>query len=412
MDGPLWPPATWSKRQIGAVAVLLCLTGALVIWTQGGGSNVKAELATASPPLKDGKLEPTATQWASLATETVRSQVFRAEHVTEGKVSVNEDRATLIFSPYSGRVTKLLAKPGDSVERGQPLFVVEANDTVQAQNDFITATSLLNKARSQLNLAQIGEKRQRDLYEGKAVALREFQQAQGDLTGAQNDLRSAEIALEASRNRMRILGRSDEDMTALEKRGAISPETSIYAPIAGTIVQRKVGPGQYVTTGTSDPVFVIGDLTTVWLIGYVRESEAPKVQIGQAVNFNVLAFPDRVFAANINYVATSLDPATRRLLVRAVINNTDGLLRPEMFANVTIMTGEGDSSLAISREAIIYEGDSARVWVTKDHKTLESRRIKTGLTRGKMVQILDGLQAGDEVITKGGLFLDRAAVGS
>ncbi|MFX8477582.1 efflux RND transporter periplasmic adaptor subunit, partial [Acinetobacter baumannii] len=91
--------------------------------------------------------------------------------------------------------------------------------------------------------------------------------------------------------------------------------TPIYAPIGGTIVQRKVGPGQYIGNGSSDPVFVIGDLSTVWLIAYVRETEAPKIQIGQSVKFTVLSYPDQTFTAAVSYVAASLDPTTRRLLV-------------------------------------------------------------------------------------------------
>ncbi len=119
---------------------------------------------------------PTAAEWASLTVEPVTERVFRAEHATEGKIAVNEDSSTPIFSPYAGRVTKLLVKPSDKVERGQPLFIVEAADTVQGLNDFITALSSLNSARSKLNLAQIVEKRANDLYAGKAVPLKDWQQ--------------------------------------------------------------------------------------------------------------------------------------------------------------------------------------------------------------------------------------------
>src|SRR5436309_6732858 len=108
---------------------------------------------------------PTPSEWASLTIEPVTEKPFRAEHITEGKIAVDEDRSTPIFSPYAGRVTKLLAKPGDTVERGQPLFVVEATDMVQAQNDFFTALAALNKARSQRNLTQTVEKRLAGLYQ-------------------------------------------------------------------------------------------------------------------------------------------------------------------------------------------------------------------------------------------------------
>jgi cobalt-zinc-cadmium efflux system membrane fusion protein len=181
------------------------------------------------------------------------------------------------------------------------------------------------------------------------------------------------------------------------------------APIGGTVVQRKVGPGQYVTTGAADPAFVIGDLSKVWLTGFVRETDAPQVEVGQDMAFTVLAFPDRAFEAKIDYVAAALDPTTRRLLVRATIDNPNALLKPEMFASVSVFTGSNRLSPAVPRSAVVYEGDTARVWIAHEDRTIELRNVKTGLVGGGLVQILDGVVAGETVITKGSLFIDRAA---
>src|SRR5271169_3485737 len=153
------------------------------------------------------------------------------------------------------------------------------------------------------------------------MSLREWQQAQADLTAAQNDLRSAETTFEAARNRLRILGKTDEEIAAFKETGRISAETPIYAPIGGTIVQRKVGPGQYIGSGATDPVFVIGDLSTVWLVAYVRETEVSGMKIGQPVEFMTLAYPGVIYRGNIVYVAAILDATNRRLLVRATIQN-------------------------------------------------------------------------------------------
>ena len=226
-----------------------------------------------------GTFAPTAAQWATLTVEPVTSQVFRSEHVTEGKIAVDEDHATPVFSPYSGRVTRLLAKPGDTVTRNQLLFTIEATDMVQAQNDFIAGIGARNKANSQLAFAEIDAKRYLTLGKNLAVATREVQQAQTALVAAQNDKRAAETALEAARNRLRILGKTDEEIDAFERTGNISPETPIYAPIGGTVVQRKIGPGQYVSSGVgSDAIYIIGDLSSVWLVAYVRETAASKVR--------------------------------------------------------------------------------------------------------------------------------------
>ena len=363
------------------------------------------------------RLYPAPKQWGSLGIESVSSQIFRTEHLTEGKIAVDEDRATLVFSPYSGRVIKLHAKPGDMVAAGQPLFVVEAPDMVQAQNDYINALSGLNKARSQLDYAKIVEAQNKQLYETRAAPLRDVQQSAATTLAALNDLRSAETSLEVARNRLRILGKTDPEIITFGQTGAISPQTTIYSPISGTVVQRKVGPGQYVNTASNSPAandatFIIGDLSTVWLLAYVRESEAQNVRVGQALRFSVIAAPNRNFVANITYVATSLDPGTRRLTVRATINNAEGALRPEMFASVTILTGEGDSSPAVPREAIIYDGAMARVWIAHADKSLESRAVKTGLSNGQFVQVIDGLSLGDKVVSRGSLFVDREANGS
>ncbi len=403
---------------IGAVVLIICIALAVAATTLAPRADKATEADQSNQSRRVGTLYyPAPKQWASLTIEPVSEQVFRSEHLTEGKIAVDEDRATLVFSPYSGRVIKLLAKPGDMVAAGQPLFVVEAPDMVQAQNDFISAVAGLNKARSQLELAKIVENQNKSLNATHAVSLRDLQQAQAATLAAQNDVRTTETSLEVVRNRLRILGKTDEEITTFSETGAISPQTTIHSPIAGTVVQRKVGPGQYVNTtsnspAANDPTFVIGDLSTVWLVAYVREAEAPNVRIGEAVHFTVLAYPNRVFPANIAYVATSLDAGTRRLLVRATINNSRGLLRPEMFASVTILTGEGDSSPAVPREAIIYDGKIAHVWIARDDHAVEPRTIKTGLSNGQMVQVLDGLRLGEKVVTKGSLFLDRAAAGS
>ncbi len=353
------------------------------------------------------------SEWASLTIEPVTVHAFRAEHVTEGKIAVDEDRSTPIFSPYAGRVTKLMAKPGDHVEKGQPLFIIEAADTVGAQNDFVAAVTSLNKAKSQLDLAQIQDKRAKDLFEGKAVPLKDYQQSQATLLQALNDQRTAETALEAARNRLRILGLSEEAITAFQEKGRINPETTIYAPLAGTVVQRKIGPGQYISAGAADPVFVIGDLSSVWLTAFVRETEAAAVQIGQEMSFTVLALPGRVLTGRISYVATALDPATRRLLVRATLDNSNGLLKPEMFATVTIYAPGDRPTIGVPKTALIYEGDQVRVWVAHDEdKTIELRQIKTGMTNGNLVEVHGNLKAGERIVTRGSLFIDRAASAS
>ena len=400
------------RRGLALAIVAAVAAGAGLYWMRRAPAPMPAASDVSSQARQPGIFKPSVSEWATLGTARVEPREFRAEHITEGKITIDEDRSTPIFSPYAGRVTRLLAKPGDRVERGQPLMVVETADAVSGLNDFMAAVGTLNKARSALALAETAEKRSADLYAGKATPLKEWQQAQADLVTAQNDMRSATTALDAARNRLRLLGRSDEEISRFEQTGKISSETPIVAPIDGAVVQRKVGPGQFISGGAGDPVFVLGDLSTVWLVAYVRETDALKVAVGQDVEFAVLGFPGRAFKAKLDYVAAALDPATHRLLVRATVENADGALKPEMFATVTIFTSQDRSGVAVPREALIYDGSNVSVWRVLADRSIEKRAVKTGEIDGGLIQVIEGLAPGDTIVTRGTLFIDRAASGT
>jgi cobalt-zinc-cadmium efflux system membrane fusion protein len=380
-----------------------------------GGPAIRAHLAAApvpaAAPAAAGTFRPTDAQWASLKLAPVVRTALRVEQVADGKIAIDDDHVTPVFTPYSGRVTRLIAKPGDFVERGAPLLALEASDFVQGQNDLIAAAAALNKARSQLKLAQINERRQAELYAARAGALKDWEQAQADLAAARNDARAAETALAAARNRLRIFGKSDADIGALESAARIDPDAIVAAPIRGTVIQRKVGPGQYINAGSTDPVFSIGDLSTVWLIANVRETDAPLVHVGQTVEVRVLAYPGRVFSAKIAYVSPAVDAATHRLPVRAEVDNADAALKPEMFASFSIIIGAGVATTVVPQEAVVYEGDTARVWVAQDDRTVASRQIRTGRSANGLVEVLAGVKPGESVVTSGTLFIDRAARG-
>lgn len=404
-----------ARRTIAVVAIAFGVAGlgaASLTLRQAEGIASAHANSPAPAQVPGDRFQLSETQWASLTIAPVTARTFREELITEGKIAIDEEHSTSVFSPYSGRVTKLMAIPGDHVLAGQPLLVLEVTETVQAQNDFINASTVANKARSHVNLSETVERRLRNLFEMKAVALRELQQAQADLTAAQNDHQGAKTAFEAARNRLRILGKSDDEIGALQQEGTISPETTLFAPLSGTVVQRKIGPGQYVSSGASEPIFVVGDLSTIWLVAFVRESDAGKVKVGQPISFSVLAHPNRTFQAKIDYVSPSIDPSSRRRMVRAIVPNPEGMFAPEMFATVKVFVSEEGETASIPREAIIYESNTARVWIVNDDRSIELRSVKLGFNDGRVVQVLDGVQAGQKVISKGSLFIDRIASGS
>ncbi|HEX6442438.1 MAG TPA: efflux RND transporter periplasmic adaptor subunit [Stellaceae bacterium] len=399
------------QRRLAVPLLMLVLTaaGGSALLRNGNGQTPPQPAATAA----SGIFKPTDEQWNALQIETVGTRSFRTERVTEGNIALDDDLNTPVFSPYSGRVTRLTAKLGDKVERGAPLFAVEATEFVQAANDLIAAALAQRTARVQLTQAEINEKRAHELYNAKGGALKDWQQTQTDLAAAQNTLRTAEMALAAVRNRLRILGKSDKEIAALETQQTqkLEPGTVVTAPITGMVTQRQVGLGQYipsVTSGASNPVYTIGDLSMVWLIANVREADAGAVRVGQPVEVHVLALPDRIFKAQISWVAPSVDPNTHRLPVRANVENPDGLLKPNMFAMFSIITGDAVTAPAVPQSAIVYEGDKARVWVASEDRSLSLREVQVGRSSEGLVEIRSGLSAGEKLVTRGTIFIDRA----
>ena len=355
-------------------------------------------------PAPPGTFIATKSQLENLKIAPVQTMSFRSEQITDGVIAYDDDTTTPVFSPFSGQVTRVMTKLGDAVRKGDPLMTVAASEFAQARSNLINA-------RAQLNLATATEKRLHGLYEAKAAALKDWLQSQADLTAAESNL-------QAVQNQLRILGKSDGEINALENEknaSGVSPEVPVRAPVSGTVIQRQVGLGQNiqsVSAGAGNPVFTIGNLSTVWLVANVREDDAPLMRVGQAVEVHVLAMPERIFRAKISWVAPAVDPNTHRLPVRAEIRNSDGVLKPMMFASFNIVTSNEVSSIGIPQSAVVYEGSEAHVFAANDDGTLVVRPIRVGRVTGDMLEVISGLTAGDKIVTRGTLFIDRAAEGN
>jgi cobalt-zinc-cadmium efflux system membrane fusion protein len=400
-----------SVAGIAVAAALIARSGTAGAQAEPGAAHVVPGATRAERPLPRGSFQISTAQAGSLQIEPVARRTFRSEQWADGRIALNGDRVTPVFSPYSGRVLRVLAHPGDRVRQGEPLMAVEASEFVQGQNDLLAALGTVRAAASQRTLAQAIEQRRHALYDAQGASLQDWQQSQNDLVSAETSLHAAETTLALLRNRLRILGRSEAEIAALERAGSIDPVALVRAPISGTVTDRQVGPGQYVQAGASTPVYSIGDLSTVWLLANVRENEAAALRLGQGVEVRIAALPNRIFRGQLGYIAPSIDPLTHRLTVRAELDNRDGALRPEMFASVTIVTSGGSQGLAVPEDAVIYEGATARVWVVLDPGTVASRTIRPGRTMQGMVEVLDGLAADARIVTHGTLFIDRAGTG-
>ncbi len=373
-----------------AIAAVVMLVVALAFYSLTHRAPEPAAGAGAAPDT----FKPSAQQLKTFAVEAVASHAFASVEVADGRIAVDADRATPVYSPFSGRIATLQARLGDEVAAGATLAVIEAAEFVQAQGDLASAVAQERLTRSALE-------RKQALYAAQGASQQDVQQAEADRA-------TAAAALAAAENRLAILGRSSAEIVAMKSGAHGDARVALRAPLAGIVVDRQAGPGQYVQAG-GGPLYTIADTRNVWAIGNLRERDARDARRGQAVEVRVAAWPERVFNARLNYVAATVDPVTHRVAVRADIANADGALKPEMLASLRIVTRAAGSSAAVPEGAVVYEGERAHVWVVGESDVVGLREIRVGRNGDGLVEVLEGLRAGEKVVTRGSLFIDRAA---
>lgn len=305
-------------------------------------------------------------------------------------------------------MTKLIAKVGDQVKAGDPLFDLDSPEVVQAQTDLIAAVQGLGKSRSALALAKRNLDRQTSLISGAATSARDLDAARNDFAAAELDLKTAEGALIAARNKLRVLmGRNEEEVARIERERIINPTITVNAPIAGTVVARKIGPGQYVRSDVNEPLFGIADLSTMWLKAAVPENDVASIRVGQEMEVRVAALADKTFRARVTQIGSASDATTRRITVRSELPNADGMLRAEMFATFKIVTDGRQETPCVPNTAIVWDNNDAVLWVKLDGRTFERRKVKTGRERDGVTQILEGVKPEDVVAGRGAIFIDN-----
>jgi cobalt-zinc-cadmium efflux system membrane fusion protein len=381
----------------------------------GSAQDTRVPELTPTPPA-GSKTAPVPTVSLNTAQHTqvrltpVMARNFRAEKCATGKIAYNDDLLSPVFAPYAGRVLRVLAKPGDVVKPGTPLLEMYTPELIQAQTDLIgNATATLVKANTALGLARRNEARQHQLYTDKAAALKDWQQAQADLQNAEQDVQAAEATLLAARDKLRTFGKTERAIAQIEQRRAIERVAMVSAPLAGTITARKVGPGQFIRQDNTDPLFTIADLGQMWMIANVYESDIPFISPGQAVEVQVMAYPSRRFHGVIAYIGTAVDPSTHRVEVRTVVDNRERQLKPEMFATFRILTTDDRPYTAVPLYAVIRDGDKASLWVAQPEQQFVRHEVSLGLEQDGFVQVLSGVQAGEQVVAEGALLLENLA---
>src|SRR5215471_18360500 len=316
------------------------------------------------------------TQLAGVKVEPVSERLFPIEKEAVGSIDFNEEMSVQVFTNYQGRITELFAKVGDEVAKGQRLFTIDSPDLIQAESTLISAAGVLDLTTRALNRAK-------GLYETRAIA-------QKDLEQAASEQQTAEGALKAARDSVRLFGKTEQEIDRVVTERRLDPVLLIVSPIAGRITARNAAPGLFVQPGNPPAPYTVADISTMWMIAQVHESESPSFKVGQDVKARVMAYADRVFEGHITTLGAAVDPATHRVLVRSEITDPTHELRPGMFANFVIRTGDPVRSPAIPVKGVVREGDGTMtVWVTTDRRRFTRRTVKIGLQRDDYRQILE-----------------------
>jgi len=390
-----------------SLAVLSFVAGVYFAVNYGGAPQLEGALAKAAEPPDAptagrsdkspaaDSVELSETQLKFVKVAAVEERDFPIEKVAVGSIDFNQELLTQVFTPYQGRIIGLFAKVGDEVRKGDTLFTIDSPDLLQACSTLISAAGVLQLTTR--NLARL-----KNLFETRAIS-------QKDLEQAVSDQQTAEGALRAARDAVRIFGKTDAEMDRMIADRHVDPTLVVPSPIAGRITARNAAPGLLVQPGNPPAPYTVADISTMWMLANVAESDSPAFKIGQQVKVSVMAFPNRTFDGHVSTIASSVDPNTHRLLVRSEIADPTHELRAGMFANFVIRTGEPVRSPAIPLDGVVREGDGTMTaWVTADRRRFTRRTIKVGLVRDGYDQILEGVQAGDLVATEGALFLSNA----
>ena len=387
---------------LSGVMLLALLQAGCVGW-------LVAQAAAQPRPKNADTVQVTADQMHQLEIVKVEMCSFRLFKPAIGQIAFNEDASTIVLTPFSGRVTRLIAKIGDDVKRGEPLFEIDSPEVVQTQTDLIAAVQALEKSRHQLALAKRVSDRQTGLFADKATSQRELDQARADYASAETDLRTAEGTLTAARNRLRVLvGRSDEEVARVERERLINPLITINAPIDGTVIARKVGPGQYVRSDSGDPLYSISNLSTMWLKANVPENDIPLVRVGQEIEVRVTAVPDRVFKARVIAIGAASDSATRRVV--GALRDPQSRRRAQV-GDVRDLQDRHRRRRAFAGRADRGGDLGGRAWQSsgceREPMLFQRRKVKIGLEQDGLLQVREGLKPGELVVGRGAIFVDN-----
>lgn len=389
---PLRSALVWAILLFGGLSI-----GLANLLAAPSATPIKSDQAS-GPGLPQANLEITPSidlsdkQLASVKVGPITEHDFPIEKQAVGSIDFNEEMLTQVFTPYQGRIIRAFASAGEFVKKDQVLFTIDSPDLVQAVSTLIAAAGVLDLTTKNLE-------RQRSLYQQSAAAQRDYEQAI-------SDQQTAEGALKAARDAVRIFGKTDAEIDKIVADRKMDPVLVVPSPISGLITARNAAPGLLVQPGNAPAPYTVADISTMWMLANIPERDTPDLKIGLEVKVSVPAYPGRIFQGKISTIGATVDPNTRRILVRSEIDDPQHELRSGMLAVFSITIAAPKRALAAPETAVVREGDGTMtLWFTADRHRFLRRSVKTGLSHDGFVEIVEGAELGELVATEGAIFI-------
>ncbi len=381
----------------GAVALLAAsaLFSTSCARTPDKAADPAAPAASSQTKPSELKLDP--AQRKKIRVETVAPTAFHRTVETTGTVAFDQNQATQVLAPVSGPVARLLVEVGAHVGKGQPLAVV-------ASPDFATDVSALRKAEATAKNARRLAALDEQLWKNDAIARRDMEQAETDAVAAEADR-------DAALQQLRDLGVDAKTIADIrENRPAANNGALIRSPLAGSVVEKLITPGQLLAAGTT-PCFTVADLSTVWVMANVFETDLPFIAPGDSAQI-LTGGPGGPIAGRVDYIAALVDPTTRAIAVRIVAPNPNGVLKRDLYVRTAIQSRREGTGLLVPVAAVLRDDENLPfLFIANPDGTFARRRVQIGARIGDRQEITSGLTAGETIVVDGGLYL-QTAVGS
>ena len=383
----------WAKfsRSVSAGVVTLTL---ILLQTDCTEKKSESNLPSEDQPIKPTLFTVSQQQLPHLRINPVQKTAWRISVQTTGTVDWDADHTTQAITQVSGPISRILVDNGSHVKAGDPLLYV-------ASPDIANAVATYKKARDQQNLARVALDREKDLLNHGAAAAKDVESAEATYNDATTDVQNSLQAL-------KIFAITPQELSDAERQAVpISSELAVRAPIAGTVVQKLVSPGQLIQAGATS-CFMISDTSTVWVQGHIFDRDLPSVRAGDRVEETNSSFAQK-FQGVVSYVGAMVDPDTRTTPVRIVTRNPGDLLKKDMYVEAVIHTKTEKNVIAVPLSAILRdEQNEPFVYVEVQPGRFARRQVTVGTQRDDSIEIRSGLKEGEEVVSQGSLFLQFA----